>query len=88
MHSILNEATETVAERQKTYGHPRVNHDCIARMVNAYLDVRETEIIDAVDMCMINILIKVARFANGRQRDSLVDIAGYAENAALCMPDD
>lgn len=86
--SILTEAAEIVAgARRQDYGTPRQNHSRTAALVNAYLaTVEESEgglsDIDAFDVCMLNILQKISRLTHRRTRDSLVDIAGYAANAA------
>ena len=43
--------------------------------------------LDAFDVCMLNILQKVSRLAHTRQRDGLVDIAGFARNAEMVGDD-
>lgn len=91
---ILNEASDVVnGARNATYGSPEENHGCTALMMAAYLRRRyaaEGAIdihIDAHDVCIFNILQKVSRLANTpAHHDSLVDIAGYAENIARLQP--
>lgn len=86
--TILDEAAEIVAgARRQDYGTPRQNHSRTAALMNAYLaTIEESEgglsDIDAFDVCMLNILQKISRLTHRRTRDSLVDIAGYAANAA------
>jgi hypothetical protein len=77
---VLREAEELVhGDRQKGYGHPRVNHARTAAFWSAYIGV----LISAEDVCMMNILQKVSRARHAVSRDTLVDIAGYAEAAAM-----
>lgn len=85
--SILDEAARIVnGDRQQSYGHPRDNHECTAELWNAYINRREIGYhkgFDAYDVCMLNILQKISRLANSRERDGLVDIAGFAANAEM-----
>lgn len=89
--SILDEAKAAVeGARHKDYGHPSVNHGCTAAMVEAYLRRRYGGSVsfDAIDVCAFNILQKISRLANSpSHHDSLVDIAGYAENWATIVED-
>ena len=79
--SILAEAEAIVhGSRQADYGTPLANHSRTAALWSAYLGIPVT----ARQVCMLNILQKVSRDAYRSKRDSLVDIAGYAENANLC----
>ncbi len=86
---VLEEAAEiTSKDRRDFYGLPAENHGCTAELWTAYLRRRlagsSDPDLDAVDVCMLNILQKVSRLAHSRQRDGLVDIAGYAANAEEC----
>lgn len=84
--SVLSEAARLVdGDRQTAYGHPRDNHRCTAELWNAYIKRRYHVIVqlDAYDVCMLNILQKMSRLAHTRQRDGLVDIAGFARNAEM-----
>jgi len=95
MPSVLDEASDIVqGVRQEAYGHPRDNHACTAALWNAYLERRGANLysqdgeddhlyLDAFDVCMLNVLQKVSRLAHTRQRDGLVDIAGFAANAEM-----
>lgn len=78
--SILKEASKVVrGARRHHYGTPSVNHGRTAALWSVYLG-RE---ITPEQVCMLNILQKVSRGMNRLTRDTLVDIAGYAENVHL-----
>lgn len=76
--SVLAEADKAVnGERQENYGSQRENFQRIADMWRVILGVPVTP--QQVAMCMI--ALKLARLVhtNGQHRDSVVDVAGYAE---------
>ncbi len=78
--SILEEARRVVdGPRQQDYGTPGANHARTAAFWSTYLDTPIT----AKQVCMMNILQKVARSMQRTTRDTLVDIAGYARNVEL-----
>lgn len=80
--SVLTEAEAIVhGARRQQYGTPMENHTRTAEMWSAYLGVP----ISAQDVCMLNVLQKVSRARCSVTRDTLVDIAGYAENARQCV---
>lgn len=84
--SVLDEAARIVhGARQEAYGHPRDNHACTAALWHAYLDRRDYDTVDAVDVCVLNVLQKLSRFANTRQRDSIVDAAGFLANIEMIL---
>ena len=60
--------------RRDDYGSPLESFDRIARLWAPLLGVAVTA--EQVALCLIQ--LKVARALNGYQRDSFVDIAGYA----------
>lgn len=73
--SILQEADKIInGERRKDYGSPLESFTKIAALWSPVLGIEVTP--DQVALCMIG--LKIARATNGMQRDSLVDIAGYA----------
>jgi hypothetical protein len=73
--SVLQEADEIITgARQQDYGSPLQSFTRIAAYWSATLGIEVTA--DQVALCMIG--LKAARYQNGQQRDSLVDIAGYA----------
>jgi hypothetical protein len=81
MRDMLSEVVNIVTgDRQKAYGLPEVNHGRTAAMWSAFLGIAITP----RQVCLLNILQKVAREANSETRDSLVDIAGFCANAAAC----
>lgn len=78
--SILEEAQRIVhGPRRETYGHPFLNHSRTAAFWSAYLGIPITP----EQVCMLNILQKVARSMTQTTRDTLVDIAGFAANVEL-----
>jgi hypothetical protein len=73
-----------VDERGQVYGHPAVGHNRTARMFTAYFEAKGGLEVTAHDVCMLNILQKIARTMHGRPtKDTLQDIAGYALNAEI-----
>lgn len=88
--SILEEAEEAVqGPRRQDYGNPSDNHDTTAILWACYLSARrrnENFSPEGIDVCIMNILQKISRIANGQvTRDSLIDIAGYARNAEIIL---
>lgn len=91
--NVLDDAAWIVhGSRQEAYGHPRDNHACTAAMWDAYLHRRAQAagdngdyIPDSVDVCVLNVLQKLSRFANTRQRDSVVDAAGFLANIEMVL---
>jgi hypothetical protein len=80
--SVLAEAVRLITkERRADYGDVRESFDTIAQLWAPILRVPVSG--EAVALCMIQ--LKVARALNGYQRDSLVDIAGYAGCLALLL---
>ena len=73
--NILKEAETIIyGDREKTYGHPFVNLDNIAKYWNVYLGSN----LNAQDVATMMVLLKIARLMNQPDhRDSLVDAAGY-----------
>jgi len=72
---------DLVVDRGSVYGPPEDNHNRTARLWRAYLGGMQGEL-DAVDVCMLNVLQKIARAQNGvYHSDHFEDIIGYARNA-------
>jgi len=73
--NILDEAKEIIyGDREKTYGHPSVNLDNIAKFWSVYLK----KDVNAQDVATMMVLLKIARLKNQPDhRDSLVDSVGY-----------
>lgn len=78
--SILQEAEELIhGQRSRDYGHPKMNFQRIADLWNAYRKYSTTPEITPTDTAVMMILLKIARLQqNPTNRDSVVDIAGYA----------
>ena len=75
--------TDITHERGEVYGPPEENHTRTARLWNAYIEGLSGPI-DAVDVCFLNMLQKIAR-AQHRvwHADHTEDIIGYARNAEV-----
>jgi hypothetical protein len=73
--NVLQEANRIIhGERRQSYGGALESFGRIAELWEPILGVEVTA--EQVALCMIQ--LKVARYINGQQRDSVVDIAGYA----------
>jgi hypothetical protein len=85
--SVLLEAHNVIhGARSRDYGAALDNHTATADMLSAYLRRKYGFPLEltAEDVCLFNIMQKVARLANTPDhRDSLVDIAGYAGNVEM-----
>lgn len=78
---MLREVADVVAgARNRSYGPPSVNLDKrTAELWNAYFNVKDNAAIDGIDVCMLMILVKIARIMeDGTIKDNYADIAGYA----------
>ncbi len=87
--NVLEEANSIVhGPRNEAYGHPYDNHGLTAKYWNIYLIGKYGKTdgtITAEDVCFLNILQKISRAQNSLElnKDSLVDIAGYAANIEM-----
>ncbi len=73
--TVCQEADQIInGQRRTDYGGVKESFGRIAKLWSAALDHEVTA--EQVGLCMV--LLKVSRAAQGFQRDSLVDIAGYA----------
>lgn len=80
MPSILVEADEIAGEdRSRDYGHPKQNHERIAAIWNVQLGDKLKQPIEAREVALLMIGLKLAREANTPKRDNLIDIAGYVK---------
>jgi hypothetical protein len=78
---VLEEANRIIhGERAQTYGPAEDSFARIGALWSAYLDVE----VDAYDVAMLMVLMKVSRAKNSPHHDSHVDIAGYAALAPRC----
>ena len=83
---LINEARDIIQEgRLDDYGHPFENHTATAALWKIYLSRRcKTSIdLDIRDVCMLNILQKIARDSHRSKHDNLVDIIGWILNIYL-----
>lgn len=80
--SVCEKANRLVGgERQWSYDHPWDNCSKIGQMWSALLGIEVEP--RQVALCMI--AVKLAREAHKHKEDNLVDIAGYAQVAALAQ---
>ncbi len=78
---ILEEATEVVSDRGKSYGTPEDNFGRIAILWTAHLANRHGANlpIDPADVAVMMALMKIARLENDPAHlESWIDLAGYA----------
>lgn len=87
--SVLQEAHKIIyGDREQTYGHPDKNLNTISKMWNAYITAVGGRELNAKDVAILMILLKTARLANDpNNRDSVVDICGYAALIERCTND-
>ena len=71
--SVLEEAIETVKQRQDSYDDPYRNHVRIAKLWSVVLGTAVTP--QQVALCMLQ--LKVAREMYKHSHDNVVDMAGY-----------
>jgi hypothetical protein len=78
MRSILEEAQAAVLERGESYGHVEDSFTTIAKGWNMIVGTSGWPI-DAKQVGLMMVWLKIAREMHRPKRDNLVDIAGYAE---------
>ena len=72
---LLEEARKLVGnDRHEDYGDKLKNHQNIAKLWSAYLDVK----ISAHDVAICMGLLKIARLKHAHKKDSYLDLAAYA----------
>ena len=78
--SILTEAQSLVhGPRQDAYGHPVGDFSRTASLANVLLGGKLREDLDARDVALFMVCVKLSREVNQHKRDNLVDAAGYLE---------
>ena len=84
--TALDEAKKIIyGDREKTYGKPSKNLDCIAKLWTAYLESVGGRELENKDVAIMMVLLKAARLANDPYHlDSVVDICGYAALVERC----
>lgn len=97
-HDILKQAAGLVSgDRDRQHGSKVANHNNIAALWTAYLGNRLATPLEARDVALLMVLLKVARTKTGSHNpDDYLDMAGYAgcageiadaENpVAVCVP--
>ncbi len=80
--NILEEANALVhGARNADYGHPADDFAAVAKAFNAYIEKKYNSVgplVEATDVPIFQMIVKIMREANKPKRDNLVDIAGYA----------
>lgn len=79
--NILEEANALVhGVRNADYGHPADDFAAAAKAFNAYVEKKYNiaNLLEAADVPIFQMIVKIMREANKPKRDNLVDIAGYA----------
>lgn len=79
--NILEEANALVhGARNADYGHPADDFAAVAKAFNAYIEKKYNTVgpLEATDVPIFQMIVKIMREANKPKRDNLVDIAGYA----------
>lgn len=78
--SVLEEAQRIVCgDRTRTYGRPAQSMDDVAAVWTALLRHKLSVAINAADVAMLMVTLKVTREQHKHGRDNIVDIAGYAQ---------
>lgn len=89
--SILQEADRIInGERRKDYGPPLQNFSQVGLLWTPILYTPEFlagEPVTAEQVALCQIQLKISRYMNGKQRDSIVDMAGYAGTLELIAQD-
>jgi hypothetical protein len=85
--TILDEAkTLVLGDRQAEYGATAAHFASVASAWSTYLEARPGGAeapISGFDVTMMMALLKIIRLANQKKRDSIVDLAGYAQTASM-----
>lgn len=82
---FASQVLKTVRDRGSDYGTPAENHQLTADLWGAWLSrrMKTTIKMSAEDVCLLNVIQKLSRLASKTKDDSLLDLAGYAENVAM-----
>lgn len=82
---ILEEVKNLLnGDRQREYGSPDKSLETIAKLWTTYIQTSlDVDLkITSSDVCMMMVLLKVARQSNSKDRDSYRDIIGYTAIAS------
>lgn len=84
--SILLEAERLVhGPRQHAYGHPANDFSRTAALLNIILAGKLRDELDAADVALMMVCVKLSREVNKHGRDNLVDAAGYLETRRMVL---
>jgi hypothetical protein len=84
--SILQEAHRlTHGDRNATYAHPFDDYSCTAALFTAILGDKLKSPITAHEMALGMCCVKLSRESRVPKRDNMVDLAGYAWVARMCI---
>jgi hypothetical protein len=84
--SVLQEAHRlTHGDRNATYAHPFDDYSCTAALFSAILGDKLKSPITAHEMALGMCCVKLSRESRVPKRDNLVDLAGYAWVARMCI---
>ena len=84
--SILLEAQRLVhGPRQDAYGHPANDFSRTAALLNIILAGKLRDDLDAADVALMMVCVKLSREVNKHGRDNLVDAAGYLETRRMVL---
>ena len=87
----VEEALELICgPRMQFYGPPQENLEDIAASWTPYVKraIETKGGLDGTDVCMLMVILKAVRQVRGYHRDSVVDVAGYAEIAEVINDDE
>ena len=86
--SILVEAERLVhGPRQAAYGHPSEDFARTAALANVLLAGKLLHPLEARDVAVLMVCVKLSRETNAHKRDNLVDAAGYIECLNMLYPE-
>ena len=84
--SLLLEAHNLVhGPRQHAYGHPANDFSRTAALLNIILAGKLRDELDAADVALMMVCVKLSREVNKHGRDNLVDAAGYLETRRMVL---
>jgi len=85
VETILQEAQRLVhGDRNADYGHPIQDFRRTAAIVTVMLEHKLKMDLEATDIPIIMMAVKLSRHFNKYKRDNLVDLCGYAETLEMC----
>lgn len=84
--NVLETANSLVhGDRGAAYGHPLDDYECTAKIWSAILSQKLKADITPEEAILCMIGVKLSRESRNHKLDNLIDAAGYAECAAMCV---